>query len=118
MVQPLFKIGTSTMPTPSELSVDIMDVSKAERNARGDMIIERITTKRKIAIKYNFLTREDMALVLNAVSPVFFDVTYIDPILNAVRTATFYVGDRSVGFLDFLNEVARYKDISFDLIEK
>ncbi len=114
----LIEIGGVDLPTPSDYSVGIMDLSKAERNARGTMIIERIATKRKLDISYSYLTREQLSQVLNAVSPVFFNVRYLDPQTNNYRTGSFYCGDRNVGMLDFQNGIPRYKDIKFDLIER
>lgn len=114
----LITINGVDLPTPSDLQVGIMDLSKAERNARGTMIIERIATKRKLDLTYSFLTRSELSLVLSAVSSVFFNVTYLDPQTNSYRTGSFYCGDRNVGMLDFKNGVPRYKDIKFDLIER
>jgi hypothetical protein len=114
----LITIEGVALPTPSDYNVGIMDISKAERNARGNMIIERITTKRKIEISYSFLTASELADVLQAISPVYYDVTYLDPQTGGNRTASFYCGDRSVGMLDFTDGVARYKDVKFDLVER
>lgn len=114
----LISIGGVALPTPSELQVGLMDLSKAERNAKGTMIIERIATKRKLEVTYEFLTRSELSLVLNAVSPVFFNLTYLDPQSNSYLTGSFYCGDRNVGFLDFRNGIPRYKNISFSLIER
>lgn len=95
-----------------------MDISKAERNARGDMIIERITTKRKIELGWKHLSKSDLQTVMNAVSPVFFKVEYIDPLNSVKKTGTFYAGDRNVGALDYINGDIRWKDIKFSVIEK
>jgi hypothetical protein len=114
----LIRINGVDLPTPTDLDIGIMDLSKAERNAKGTMIIERITTKRKLSLSYNFLDRSKLSLVLNAVSPVFFSVAYMDPMTDGMKTGTFYCGDRDCGMLDVKNGVPRYKDIKFDLIEK
>lgn len=106
------------LPTPSDFQVGIMDVSKAERNAAGTMIIERITTKRKLSLSWMYLSATDLSTVLNAVSPVFYDVTYFDPQTGGNRTGSFYCGDRNLGMVDFIDGVPRYKDIKFDLIER
>lgn len=111
-------IDGKNIPVPSDYSVGIQDIAKAERNARGDMIIERIATKRKIEFAWKHLSKADLALVLDAVSPVFFLVQYIDPITNADKTGTFYAGDRKVGALDYINGDIRWKDIKFNIIEK
>lgn len=113
----LITISGVVMPTPSEFSVSVYDISKAERNANGNMIIERITTKKKLSISYTFLTAEQAQTVLNAIAPTTYDVTYVDPIDNSTKTARFYCGDRNIGMIDYLDNVPRYKDLGFDLIE-
>lgn len=114
----MIKINGVDIPTPSDYQVGIQDISKAERNANGTMIIERIATKRKIELSWNYLTKEQLQQVLNAVSPVFFTVEYLDPQDNATRTGTFYAGDRNVGALDYIDGKVRWKDIKFNVIER
>lgn len=114
----LIKINGADIPAPSEYKVGIQDISKAERNANGTMIIERIATKRKIELSWSYLNKDQLAQLFTAVSPVFFEVTYVDPQDNGLRTGTFYCGDRTCGMLDFQNGVPRYKDIKFNLIER
>jgi hypothetical protein len=114
----LIRIDGVDIPAPSECSVGIQDISKAERNANGTMIIERIATKRKIELSWKYLDKDQLAQVFTAVSPVFFEVTYVDPQDNGIRTGSFYCGDRKCGMFDFKNGVPRYKDVSFNLIER
>lgn len=114
----LITVNGVALPTPSDFQASIMDISKAERNAAATMIIERIATKRKLEISYSYLSKSDASKVLNAVSPVFFAVTYIDPQTGGTRTGTFYCGDRDAGMIDFINGVPRYKNVKFNLIER
>ncbi|MCP8969728.1 DUF6711 family protein [Ectobacillus ponti] len=114
----LLTIGGVAMPTPSDLQVGIMDISNAQRNANGLMIIERIATKRKLSVSYNYASAADMQKILQAVAPVFYNVTFLNPLTNAYETSSFYCGDRSVGMIDYVNSVPRYKDLKFDLIER
>lgn len=114
----IIEINGVAPPTPSDYQVGIMDLSKAERNAQGDMVIERIATKRKIELIWKYLTKAELAGVLTQVSPVFFTVKYIDPQTNGAKTGTFYCGDRNVGALDYINGKIRWKDIKFNLIER
>lgn len=106
------------MPAPSDLNIGIQDISKGERNANGNMIIERITTKRKLELSWSYLSKTDLAQIYNAISAVFFDVIYTDPQDDAAKTGTFYAGDRKCGILDFKNGVPRYKDVSVNFIER
>jgi hypothetical protein len=114
----LLNINGVDLPSPSDLQVGLMDISKADRNAAGTMIIERIATKRKLQISYSYLSADDLKQVLSAVSPVFFTVTYPDPQTSTMRTGTFYSGDRTCPMIDYKNGVPRYKDVKFDLIER
>lgn len=105
------------LPTPTSCDIGIQDISKAQRNAQGTMIIERIATKRTITLTYAFISATDLSTVLNAVSPTSYSCTYFDPMTNGNLTKTFYCGDRKLGMIDFINGVARYQNVTFDLIE-
>jgi predicted molibdopterin-dependent oxidoreductase YjgC len=114
----LISVGGVALPTPSDLQVGVMMISKSERNANGTMIIEKIAEKIKLAISYNYLSPSDLSSVLNAISPAFFNVTYLDPRTNTFKTSSFYTGDRNAAMIDFVSGVPRYKDVKFDLIER
>lgn len=114
----MIKINSVTIPTPSDYSVGIQDISKAERNANGTMIIERVATKRKIEFSYKYLSQSDLASLLQKISDVFFMVEYIDPQTGGTKTGTFYSGDRKAGAVDYRNGVMRWKDIGFNLVER
>ncbi|EJW14280.1 hypothetical protein M5X00_31810 [Paenibacillus alvei] len=114
----MIKVNGVDLPTPSDYNVGIQDISKAERNARGTMIIERIATKRKLELAWKYLTKEQLQQVLNAVSPVFFNVEYLDPQTGSRRSGSFYAGDRTVGAMDYINGNIRWKDIKFNVIER
>jgi hypothetical protein len=105
------------LPTPTAFDVGVQDISNAQRNAQGTMIIERIATKRTLTLTYAYITASDLATVLNAVSGTSFSVTYVDPVQNGNLTKTFYPGDRKMGMIDFQNGTARYQNVSFELIE-
>ena len=113
----LVTISGVAIPTPTDFQVGVMDISKAERNASGRMIIERIAVKRKLFFTYSYITAADAAKILRLVAPTYYDVTYFDPVANQMESATFYCGDRQLGFIDYQNGVPRYKDFNFNLIE-
>lgn len=114
----MIKVNGVVLPSPSEYQVGIMDITRAERNAAGDMVKDIIATKRKIELRWNYLSREDTSKVLRLVSSNFFTVEYIDPQEGDWRTGVFYCGDRTVGALDYRNGRIRYKDLRFSLIER
>jgi len=113
----LINIGGVAIPTPTDLTVSVMDLSKADRNANGTMVLERIATKQKLALKWSYITDSQLTAILNAISPTSYQVTYVNPVTNSWVTKNMYCGDRSVGYIDFQNNTVRYKDFGFDLIE-
>lgn len=115
---PLIKINGVELKTPSSFSVGIQDISKAERNANGTMIIDRIATKRKIELGWEVLTAEEMATLLNKVSAIFFNVEHEDPQENAIKSGIFYCGDRKAPMLSYVGGVCKYKNLSFNLVER
>lgn len=114
----LVSISGVALPTPTEYSISYNDISKAERNARGMMIIERIAVKRKLFLTYSFVTEEDASQILKAVAPTYYNVTYLDPQDNQMKSGSFYCGDRELGVVDYYDGVARFKELSFNLIER
>jgi hypothetical protein len=115
----LITIGSVVLPTPSTYNIALQDIVNAERNARAVLIAERIRANiRKIELGWQFISRADLAIVLSAISPLFFNVTYLDPVTNNLRTGTFYAGDRTVPMLDFFSGEPRYKDFTVNLIER
>lgn len=113
----LITVGGVALPTPSDFQVGVMDISKAERNANGNMIISRVTTKRKLFLTYSYVTESDASLILRQVAPTTYTVTYIDPQTRSVKSGHFYCGDRNIGMLDYINGKPRYKELTFNLIE-
>ncbi|SDM17300.1 DUF6711 family protein [Bacillus sp. OK048] len=114
----ILKIDSTDLPSPTDLLLGVMDISKSERNANGTLIKEHIATKQKLEITWAFLTKQQLNQIFILVSSNFFEVTYTDPISGNERTGTFYAGDRKVGIMDIRNGVIRYKDVQFNVIER
>lgn len=113
----MIKINNITISTPSAYQVSLEDIVKAERNASGTMVIDRVATKRKLELGWNYLSQATLAALLTAISPVTFSVEYPDPQDGALRTGTFYSGSKNAGGIDYQNGVMRWKDVKFNLIE-
>lgn len=114
----LITVESVTLPTPTSYNVTIQDLLKSDRNAAGNMIVERIATKRIIALGWSYLSGDDYSTILNAISPVFFNVTYFDPQLNTTQTGTFYTSDRQSGMIKFTDGVPSWSNIQFTLTER
>jgi hypothetical protein len=114
----LITVNGVNIPTPSNYDVSVLDISNAQRNAQGLMIIERIATKRTISLSYNFLSASDLSTILQAISSTFYNVTFLDPVTNSQVTSSFYAGDRAISMIDYVSGVPRYQNVKFELIER
>lgn len=114
----MLEINNIRIPTPSEVKVGIMDLSNAERNAQGDMLIDRIATKRKLDLKWNHLKPNELSNLLQIINNVYFFVRYPDPMTGNYETKTFYVGDRNIGVYSYVGGNPKWNDISFNFIER
>ncbi|OMF35323.1 hypothetical protein BK133_11165 [Paenibacillus sp. FSL H8-0548] len=105
------------MPTPSKYTPGLKDVGESKRNARASMLRQIIAKKITFDLSWTYLNAEDTAKVLTAVDAASFVVTFLDPKTNTFKTLSFYASDRSLEILDFINGVARYKELKFTIIE-
>lgn len=84
-----------SVKTPTKMSVTTSDFDgETTRNAKGNLIRDRIGVKKKVECEWSYLTQSEISKILNAVSKVFFSVKYLDPALG-MTTKTMYVGDRT-----------------------
>lgn len=110
--------GVTVVP-PKSFQVGIQDIDgETGRNANGDMVRDRITTKRKLEMEWGMLSNEQCSAILSAVTPVFFTVSYPDPLTGNQVTRTFYVGDRTAPAYTFTEKFKPWSGLKFNLIER
>ncbi|MTV64105.1 DUF6711 family protein, partial [Streptococcus pneumoniae] len=96
--------GVAVKP-PKSFQVGIQDIDgETGRNANGDMMRDRITTKRKLDCEWGMMTQGEISQLLHAVSSKFFEVSYPDPMDGQV-TKTFYVGDMTAPSYTFTEKL-------------
>ena len=114
----MLKINGISVKSPSEFQVDFSDIDgETHRNAKGEMIRDRIATKRKLNCKWSALTQTEISNLLNAVKNTFFNVEYWDP-LEGLVTKTFYVGDRQMPMLYMRDGSPMWEGLSMNFVEK
>lgn len=115
----MIKINNTSIISPSVFQVDIQDIDgESNRNARGELLRDRIAVKRKLNCEWPPLTAEECSTLLNAVSGVFFSVYYPDPMTGNFETKTMYVGDRSTPALYIKDGKVLWKGLKMNFIEK
>lgn len=114
----MLKINGVAVATPSEFSVDIMDLDgETGRNANGKLIRDRIATKRKLNCKWPPLSMAAVSTLLQSVKNKSFTVEYPDPMAGNIITKTFYVGDRQMPMLSIINGKAMWEGLTMNFTE-
>jgi hypothetical protein len=114
----MLKINGVAIAAPSVYEMTIQDLDgESNRNANGDLIRDRIAVKRKLNLEWPPLDQREISTLLNAVSSVFFTVTFPDPQLGMI-TKTMYVGDRTAPAYVYINGEVKWSSLKMNFIEK
>ena len=119
----ILKINGQAIQNPVALQWEESDLDSSEgtgRNQLGDMFRDRITIKRKVSVSFPPMRDTQMSSLLEAISPMFFELEYTDPKLGRRHTMTVYVSDRSVPVYMFDKTMNQWiwQGMSIDFIEK
>lgn len=115
----MLKINGVVIATPKSFKVTISDLDgESNRNARGELIRDRIAVKRKLECEWPALSMSQISTLLKAVQSVYFTVEYPDPMEGKLITKTFYVGDRNSPVYKNTNGVTQWEGLSMNFIEK
>lgn len=116
----LISIGGVSIPAPDTYEVTISDLdASANRSGNGTLFRDRIAVKRTINLSWLSLDSMELSKVLQALSPVFFEVTYLDPQINGLSAGTFYVSDRTQAVaLKQSDGSYKWGNVSFSLVER
>jgi len=116
----MLRINGVAIATPKTYEATVSDLDgESNRNANGELIRDRIAVKRKLNLEWGPLTQSEIQTLLNAVSSVFFTVTFPDPQLGMI-TKTMYVGDRTAPayFYDTKTQEVKWQGLKMNFIEK
>lgn len=120
-MQALLKIDGKVIKTPSSMEITYQDYDSSEsnRNAKGELIRERVRAGvRRIDVGWKVLYGDEMAEILQAVKPVFFTVEFLDPATNSFQSMIAYVGDRQTVPYTIRDDMILYTDFKIGIIEK
>lgn len=94
----ILKINNVEIPEyPDSFSVTPLDIDNGEstvRTADGTLNRDRVAVKRQIEMSWGMLKWNEVSAILQAMSGVFFDFYYPDPMTGTYVTKKFYVGNR------------------------
>jgi len=116
----VLKVNGVAVPAPSAMKINIFDVSaSADRSASGNVVIDRVGTKRKLELRWSHLTAERLSALLTAVGEkLFFTAEYPDPQTGSIRAMVCYCGDRATGVLRMEQGMPVWTDVEMNWIER
>lgn len=113
----MYKLNNTKIKTPPDFEIEHYNITKADRNAEGDMIMELVAKKRKFILSYPVLSAKELGEILGEIDTanVFFTFEYPDN--GQVKTATVYTGP--IRRRRFRTDQGWYwRDVTFNLIER
>lgn len=116
----MLKINGVAVAAPKVFKVDIQDLDgeNTTRNAKGDLVRDRIAVKRKLNCEWGPLRDNEISTLLKAVTNVYFKVEYPDPQEGKRISKTFYVGDRSSPMYFVKDNIPFWQGLNMNFIEK
>ncbi len=114
----MLKVDGVALPTPSSYTPDFEEISKADRNANGDMIKEVIAYKYKLNVTWKMLSQEELTKLMSVKRKNSFTLEFIDMDTGKPRKGQFYAGTPSDNAMDYKNgRVENWLDIKMNFIE-
>lgn len=104
-INPLLSINGVAMPAPSKFNITLNDLDSEEtgRSIDGNLHRDVIGTNfRTIDLEWKHMKRDDLKRLLNAVSNANFNVSYYDPIEDAIVSKVMYAGNRKVDMYNYV----------------
>lgn len=104
------------LPTPTTYSVNYQDVDSPDTGRTEDGRLHRVRVREglaKIKLEWRQINTDKADLILNALTPASFSVTYY---FGVQKTATMYVSDRACELVRVSYDQAKW-NISFSLVE-
>ncbi len=116
----MLTISGVVVTAPFVFRVVISDLDgESGRNARGQLIRDRVAVKRKLECEWGPLKNHEISAILQSVKDEFFQVEYPDPMTGTMQTKTFYVGDRpSPALYQESNGQMLWHGLNMNLIER
>ena len=106
------------LPSPADYKLGRFDISKAERSARGKMVIEIIATKTRIDSVWKMLPDDELEWMLDLINQYkpSIPLTYVDA--GKLSTMICYNGDIEAALWHTINGVRYWEQVSIPFIER
>lgn len=120
MASPITINGKAICPSSFSYTRQDFDLDSARSAITGEMVRQRICTKVKLELTWRAgaMTVEEMAILLQAVDNLYFEVEYFDIHDGKTRIMMAYCGDRTATMYSYVDNKPVFNEIKFSIIEK
>lgn len=115
-----FKInGTdySHLVASLKIGYETLVSDESGRNARGNMVIDIVSRKRKVYCTFRPMNQEEMEGLMAAISPYVVNVSYSDPETDALVTINTYTGTPEPEYYWTHDNYKLFKPLQLNFIE-
>lgn len=114
----MLKANGVRLPTPTDYTPGIEEISKAERNAAGTMVKDVIAFKDKLTLVWQNLTQEELSLLTSVKKKNSVMLEYISMETGTKITGHFYTGSIQATGIQYRNgKIEYWKDVKMNFIE-
>ena len=117
----VFKIDdvdfTDYVLPPLEIEPIVLLSSKSGRNARGNNRVDLVNRKDKITVNFKAFNHTEMQTFLAAIYDYVFNISYLDPHTDTLKTIQINRGDLKVSLLKAADQIKRYEEFKLSFIE-
>lgn len=109
-------VDFSGMVAGLKVGFETLVSSDSGRNANGDTVIDVINEKKKVYITFRHTTAAEMKSILAAIENYVVEISFLNPITEALTTITTYTGTPEPEYYTISNKTI-FKPMSLNFIE-
>lgn len=113
------RLNDVVIKQPLDFEMSWFNLTKSDRVASGDMVMDFIAKKRKFQFSYDVMSGVERKVIFDIINTnvMFFTIKYVDDMTLVDSQATVYVGE--ITHKRFRTDGVWYwKDVKFNLIER
>jgi len=111
--------GEYAIVQPASMEVEIEDISSSDAGRTADTVMHKKTLRTVYALSLSWAglkTAQAKKVLQRFNEAEYFPVTFLDPYTGAMRTKTFYLGNRTIPL--YSAELDIWSNISFKIVEQ
>ena len=117
-LNPIRSVGGAYIPIPSGYTFNASDVSDSDAGRTEDTTMHKnlLGTCVHLGMEWSYISPSEAIEIMNAFSPEYFTVVYLDARTGGYSTSVFYAGDKTATMI--MTSIGQRYNLSFNIIER